>query len=72
MYHDKVYINKRIFFDVCKPLIALNGNYSGTEDAFLNTLVHIFCLVETPYFRVERKQDLFLFLLNVIIFIKNS
>lgn len=28
---------------------------------------HIFCLVETPSFRVERKQDLFLFLLNVII-----
>ena len=43
IYHDKIYVNKRIFFDMCKPLIALNGNYSGTEDAFLNTLVHEMC-----------------------------
>lgn len=26
-----------------------------------NNHIHIFCLVETPSFSVERKQDLFLF-----------
>lgn len=43
IYHDKIYINKNNFYDRCKPLIAINGNYSGTENAFLNTLVHEMC-----------------------------
>jgi hypothetical protein len=43
IYHDKMYINKNNFYDRCKPLIALNGNYSGLEESFLNTLVHEMC-----------------------------
>lgn len=31
------------FADICKPLIALNGHYSATEEAWQNTLVHEMC-----------------------------
>jgi hypothetical protein len=41
--YDIIYVNRENFFDICEPLIALNGNYSGTEEAFLNTLVHEMC-----------------------------
>ena len=37
------YVTKHNFYITCKPLIGLNGNYSGTENAFLNTLVHEMC-----------------------------
>lgn len=39
----KEYINKNNFYELCKPLIGLNGNYRGTEQAFLTTLVHEMC-----------------------------
>lgn len=44
MYIDdfgrRTYINKNNFVELCRPCIQLNGNYSGTEDALQNTLVH--------------------------------
>jgi len=38
-----VYINRNNFVSLCKPTIELNGNYSGTENGFLATLVHEMC-----------------------------
>ena len=40
---DPVYIDEGNFVDLCNPTILLNGNYSGTERAFLATLVHEMC-----------------------------
>ena len=40
---DKVYIDRNNFFELCCPTIGLNGNYCGTEHAFLGTLVHEMC-----------------------------
>jgi hypothetical protein len=42
-YWKREYINKNNFVDICLPLIALNGNYYGTEYGFLSTLVHEMC-----------------------------
>lgn len=42
-FFGTVEISIENFFDICQPKIALNGNYSGTEYAFLNTLVHEMC-----------------------------
>lgn len=38
-----IYINSDNFVQICKPCIQLNGNYTGTEQAFLTTLVHEMC-----------------------------
>lgn len=37
------YVNRENFCQICKPKIELNGNYTGTENAFLATLVHEMC-----------------------------
>lgn len=37
---ERTYITKDTFYEVCRPVIGLNANYSGTEDAILSTLVH--------------------------------
>lgn len=42
-YWDREYINKNNFVDICKPVIELNGNYTGTEHGFMSTLVHEMC-----------------------------
>ena len=42
-WFDKVYIDKNNFVEKCWPKIELNGNYSGTENGFLATLVHEMC-----------------------------
>lgn len=42
-YIKNIYITHDNFVDLCKPKIELNGNYSGTEKAFLATLVHEMC-----------------------------
>lgn len=42
-YWDREYINKNNFVDLCKPVIELNGNYTGTEHGFMSTLVHEMC-----------------------------
>lgn len=42
-FGGKTYINSSNFADIFKPLIRLNANYSATEDAWFNTLVHEMC-----------------------------
>ena len=42
-FGEKEWITKKSFVQICKPKIELNGNYSGTENAFLATLVHEMC-----------------------------
>lgn len=41
--YNKINIDKYNFCELCKPRIELNGNYSGTENGFLATLVHEMC-----------------------------
>lgn len=41
-YHN-VFINKSNFERICDPEISMNGSYSATEEALLNTLVHEMC-----------------------------
>ena len=36
-------VNYSNFFDLARPMITLNGNYSATEEAWENTLVHEMC-----------------------------
>jgi predicted SprT family Zn-dependent metalloprotease len=40
---SKIYITPQTFYVYCKPVIGLNGNYSATEQALLNTLLHEMC-----------------------------
>ena len=40
---ERAYVNKENFVSLCRPKIKLNGNYTGTEHAFLATLVHEMC-----------------------------
>jgi len=40
---ERTYVNKENFVSICRPKIKLNGNYTGTEHAFLATLVHEMC-----------------------------
>lgn len=42
-YGERTYIDRGNFEDYCWPKIELNGNYTGTEHAFLGTLVHEMC-----------------------------
>lgn len=42
-YHSEININKNNFVEVCEPYIELNGNYSATEEGWLNTLIHEMC-----------------------------
>lgn len=41
--YSEININKNNFVEVCDPYIALNGNYSATEEGWLNTLIHEMC-----------------------------
>ena len=41
--NGKIYVNIDNFYQLCKPRIELNGNYHGTENGFLATLVHEMC-----------------------------
>jgi len=40
---DEINIDRNNFVQLCQPQIELNGNYSGTEHAFLATLAHEMC-----------------------------
>ena len=42
-YFNREYISKDNFVSLCRPVIELNGNYSGTEHGFMSTLVHEMC-----------------------------
>lgn len=37
------YVNRDDFDRICKPIIGLNGNYKGTEKAWVSTLIHEMC-----------------------------
>ena len=39
----KEFINHDNFIELCKPIIGLNGHYTGTEQSLLSTLVHEMC-----------------------------
>lgn len=53
--HDDIIIN-RLNFEICRPYIALNGNYSATEEAWLNTLIHEMCHYYTYMNGIAPKQ----------------
>lgn len=40
---ERTYVDGENFTALCAPLIELNGNYTGTEEAFLGILVHEMC-----------------------------
>ena len=52
----KTYVSKENFYEVCKPMIGLNGHYSGTEDSLLATLVHEMCHYYTYMYGYLPKQ----------------
>ena len=41
--YEDIFINADNFYNICHPKIGLNGNYSATEDGWLNTLIHEMC-----------------------------
>ncbi len=43
IYGNADEIDRSNFYELCRPRIELNGNYSGTEYGFLSTLVHEMC-----------------------------
>ena len=53
---NKIEVNKNNFVELCRPKIALNGNYTGTEYAFLNTLVHEMCHYYTYMYGIAPTQ----------------
>lgn len=55
-YSMDTLITRDNFVQVCKPLIALNVNYSGTQDAWINTLVHEMCHYYTYMYGYAPKQ----------------
>lgn len=55
-FAGRVYIDRDNFVDYCQPKIELNGNYSGTEYAFLATLVHEMCHYYTYMYGYCPKQ----------------
>ena len=54
--YNKIVINKNNFAELCNPTIELNGNYSGTENGFLATLVHEMCHYYTYMYGYCPKQ----------------
>lgn len=56
-YHSEININKNNFVEVCEPYIELNGNYSATEEGWLNTLIHEMCHYYTCMNGIYPKQS---------------
>lgn len=56
MYMRDTLATRQNFFDLCKPLIEVNGNYLGTEYGFLCTLVHEMCHYYTYMYGYVPKQ----------------
>lgn len=44
---EPLYLTRKNFYKCYKPVIKLNGNYSGTEEAWDNTLIHEMCHLYT-------------------------
>lgn len=42
-WDGELWINRKNFVSVCRPMIELNGHYSGLESSLLATLVHEMC-----------------------------
>ena len=42
-WNENTYVDSSNFVELCRPKISINGNYSGTENGFLATLVHEMC-----------------------------
>jgi hypothetical protein len=42
-WDGNTYVDRSNFVELCRPKISINGNYSGTENGFLATLVHEMC-----------------------------
>ena len=40
---ERTFVDKGNFYAMCHPVIEFNGNYTGTEEALLSTLVHEMC-----------------------------
>ena len=55
-WFSEIDITKDNFANRCRPLISLNGNYSGTEFGFLNVLVHEMCHYYTYMRGIAPKQ----------------
>ena len=50
------YVNRDDFDRICKPIIGLNGNYKGTEKAWVSTLIHEMCHYYTYMYGYVPKQ----------------
>lgn len=54
--YETKYVDKDNFVGICDPEISMNGSYSATEDALLNTLVHEMCHYYTYMYGYCPKQ----------------
>ena len=54
--YGKTYIDSKNFVQMCQPSIQVNGNYTGNELVFLNTLIHEMCHYYTYYNGYAPKQ----------------
>lgn len=52
----RLYVDSENFVQMCQPSIQVNGNYTGNELAFLNTLIHEMCHYYTFYNGYAPKQ----------------
>ena len=55
-WSDREYINRKNFEKLAVPTIQLNGNYSGTEHALQETLVHEMCHYYDYMYGIVPKQ----------------
>lgn len=55
-FSNEIFVDKHNFYSICQPQIELNGNYTGTELAFITTLVHEMCHYYTYMYGFVPKQ----------------
>lgn len=53
---DRIEINHDNFYELCRPVIGMNTNYSGQSFALENTLIHEMCHYYTYCFGIVPKQ----------------
>lgn len=54
--YRNIEVNKDNFVRICDPEISMNGSYSATEEALLNTLIHEMCHYYTYMYGICPKQ----------------
>ena len=54
--YQNIEVNKDNFVRICDPEISMNGSYSATEEALLNTLIHEMCHYYTYMYGICPKQ----------------